>query len=82
MYRHSDGYPGNVLRDLADPKNLLDATRAERGPAYTAATFVFLDKLSTIDPYLDATLGERSTQRSQQTSSTRPIWSTLINRCS
>jgi len=53
VYRHSDGYPGTVLRDLAQLKQLLDATRAERGPAYTAATFVFLDKLSTIDLYLD-----------------------------
>jgi len=53
VYRHSDGYPRTVLRDLAQLKELLDATRAERGPAYTAATFVFLDKLSTIDLYLD-----------------------------
>ena len=53
VYRHSDGYPGTVLRDLAQLKELLDATRAERGPAYTAATFVFLDKLSTIGLYLD-----------------------------
>ena len=53
VYRHSDGYPESVLRDLAQLKDLLDATRAERGPAYTAATFVFLDKLSTIDLYLD-----------------------------
>jgi len=34
-------------------KSLLDATRAEPGPAYTAATFVFLDKLSTVGLYLD-----------------------------
>ncbi len=53
VYRHSDGYPGSVLRDLSQLKELLDATRAERGPGYTAATFVFLDKLSTIDLYLD-----------------------------
>jgi hypothetical protein len=53
VYRHSDGYPASVLRDLVQLKSLLDATRAERGPAYTAATFVFLDKLSTIDLYLD-----------------------------
>ena len=53
MYRHSDGYPETVLRDLAQLKELLDATRAERGPAYTAAAFVFLDKLSMIDLYLD-----------------------------
>jgi len=53
VYRHSDGYPESVLRDLAQLKDLLDATLAERGPAYTAATFVFLDKLSTIDLYLD-----------------------------
>jgi hypothetical protein len=53
VYRHSDGYPGSVLRDLAQLKALLDATRAERGPGYRAATFVFLDKLSTVDLYLD-----------------------------
>jgi hypothetical protein len=53
VYRHSDGYPESVLRDLAQLKGLLDATRAERGPAYTAATFVFFDKLSAIDLYLD-----------------------------
>ena len=53
VYRHSDGYPGSVLRDLAQLKALLDATRAEHGPSYTAATFVFLDKLSTVDLYLD-----------------------------
>jgi hypothetical protein len=53
VYRHSDGYPESVLRDLAQLKALLDATRAERGPGYTAATFVFLDKLSTVDLYLD-----------------------------
>ena len=41
--RRSDEYPASVLRDLAQLKDLIDATRAERGPAYTAATFVFLD---------------------------------------
>jgi hypothetical protein len=53
VYRHSDGCPGSVLRDLAHLKELLNVTRAERGPGYTAATFVFLEKLSTIDLYLD-----------------------------
>ncbi|WP_144906797.1 hypothetical protein [Halobellus captivus] len=53
VYRHSDGYPESVLRDLAQLKELLNATRAERGPGYTAASFVFLDKLSTVDLYLD-----------------------------
>ena len=53
VYRHSDGYPASVLRDLVQLKELLDATRTERGPAYTAAAFVFLDKLSTVDLYLD-----------------------------
>ena len=43
----------SALRDLAQLKELLDVTRTERGPAYTAATIVFLDKLSTIDLYLD-----------------------------
>ncbi|EMA31166.1 hypothetical protein [Haloarcula japonica] len=53
VYRHSDGYPESVLRDLTQLKELLDATRAERGPGYTAASFVFLDKLSTVGLYLD-----------------------------
>ena len=53
VYRHSDGYPASVLRDLAQLKDLLDATRAERGPGYTAATFVFIDKLSTVGLYLE-----------------------------
>ena len=64
MYRHSDGYPETVLRDLAQLKELLDATRAERGPAYTAAAFVFLDKLSMIDLYLDGDL-ERTIDAAQ-----------------
>jgi hypothetical protein len=53
VYRHSDGYPESVLQDLAQLKALLDTTRADRGPGYTAASFVFLDKLSTVDLYLD-----------------------------
>ncbi|GGM75674.1 hypothetical protein J2752_002765 [Halarchaeum rubridurum] len=53
LYRHSDGYPESVLRNLAQLKELLDATRAERGPGYAAASFVFLNKLSTINLYLD-----------------------------
>ena len=47
------GNPASVLRDLTNLKDLFDATRAERGPAYTAAAFVFLDKLSTVGLYLD-----------------------------
>jgi len=46
VYRRSDGYPTSVLQDLIRLKELLDATHAEREPAYTAAAFVFLDKLS------------------------------------
>jgi len=53
VYRHSDGYPVSVLQDLTQLKHLLDATRAERGPATTAATFVFLDTLPTVGLYLD-----------------------------
>ncbi len=33
IYRHSDGYPDSVLRDLAQLKQMLDETRTERGPA-------------------------------------------------
>jgi hypothetical protein len=64
VYRHSDGYPGSVLRDLAQLKSLLDATRAERGPSYTAAVFVFIDKLSTVGLYLDGQL-ERTIDATQ-----------------
>jgi hypothetical protein len=53
VYRHSDGYPASILRDLAQLKDLLNATRAECGPGYTAAVFVFLDKLSTVGLCLD-----------------------------
>ncbi len=53
VYRHSDGYPASVLQDLTQLKDLLDATCAERGPAYTAAALVFLDKHSTVSLYLD-----------------------------
>jgi hypothetical protein len=64
VYRHSDGYPSSVLRDLARLKDLLDATSAERGPGYTAAAFVFLDKLSTVSLYLDGN-PERTIDASQ-----------------
>jgi hypothetical protein len=53
IYRHSDGYPDSVLRDLAQLKQLLDETRTERGPAYAAAQFLFLDTLSTMTLYVD-----------------------------
>jgi hypothetical protein len=48
IYRHSDGYPDSVVRDLVQLKHLLDETRTERGPAYAAAQFLFLDTLSTM----------------------------------
>jgi len=64
VYRYSDRYPASALRDLVQLNDLLNATRDERGPAYTAATFVFLNKLSTIDLYLDGdperTIGEQA----------------------
>ena len=53
VYRHSDGYPGSVLQDLAQLKELLNATRSERGPGYTAAAFILLDKLRAMRLYLD-----------------------------
>ncbi|MFB6362073.1 MAG: hypothetical protein ABEH59_12235 [Halobacteriales archaeon] len=53
LYRHSDGYPEAVLDDLARLKQLLDSTRSERGPTYAAAQFVFLDKLTSMQLYLD-----------------------------
>ena len=53
IYRHSDGYPDSVLRNLVQLKQLLDETRTERGPAYAAARFLFLDTLSTMTLYVD-----------------------------
>jgi len=54
IYRHSDGYPDSVLRDLVQLKELLDETRTEQsGPAYAAAQFLFLDTLSTMTLYVD-----------------------------
>mgnify|MGYP000043471284 CR=1 FL=1 len=53
IYRHSDGYPDSVLRDLVQLKQLLDETRTERGPAYAAAQFMFVDTLSTMTLYVD-----------------------------
>jgi hypothetical protein len=57
VYRHCDGYPDGVLRDLAQLKRLLDATRTERGPGYAAAQFLLLDKLGTMELYLDGEPG-------------------------
>jgi hypothetical protein len=53
VYRHADGHPGSVLRTLAQLQQLLAATRTQRGPGYTAAAFIFLDKLATLELYLD-----------------------------
>jgi hypothetical protein len=53
VYRHADGHPRSVLADLQRLKQVLTATRTERGPAYTAAQFVFLEKLSAMGLSLD-----------------------------
>ncbi|MFA9418356.1 hypothetical protein [Natrinema sp. HArc-T2] len=53
VYRHSDGYPESVLRDLAQLKHLLEKTRTERGPSYAAAQFIFLEMLSSMGLYVD-----------------------------
>jgi hypothetical protein len=52
-------------------KTLLDATHAERGPAYTTATFVFLSKLSTVGLYLDGD-PERTIDAAQPTDLLEP----------
>jgi hypothetical protein len=53
VYRHCDGYPASVLRELAQLKQLLDATRTKRGPSHAAAQLLLLDKLGTMELYLD-----------------------------
>ncbi len=44
LYRHSDGYPEAVLPALQRLQLVLRTTRSERGPSYTAATFVHVEK--------------------------------------
>jgi len=82
IYRHSDGYPDSVLRDLVQLKELLDETRTERGPAYAAAQFLFLDTLSTMTLYVDEGRDRTSTLTTPRISSSRTIWSTSTSRCS
>lgn len=53
VYRHSDGYPSGVLPALAQLKALQDATGTERGPSYTAANFIFLNKFQGMGFYAD-----------------------------
>jgi len=83
IYRHSDGYPDSVLRDLVQLKELLDETRTERGPAYAAAQFLFLDTLSTMTLYVDEGR-DRSIHADHPSDllSSRTIWSTSTSRCS
>ena len=57
VYTHSDGYPEGVLGRLHQLKQLLEATRSVRGPAYAAAQYVFLEKLTSISLYLDPDRG-------------------------
>ena len=48
-YRHSDGYPKGVVPDLKKMYDLLERTGSSRGASYSAASFIFLDKLGTFD---------------------------------
>ena len=82
IYRHSDGYPDIVLRDLVQLKELLDETRTERGPAYAAAQFLSLDTLSTMTLYVDEGRDRSIHADHPWISSSRTIWSILTSRCS
>ena len=53
VYIHSDGYPESVVGRLHQLKQLLEATRSVRGPAYAAAQYLFVEKLTAISLYLD-----------------------------
>ncbi|ELZ33810.1 hypothetical protein [Halorubrum distributum] len=53
VYTHSDGYPEGVVGRLHQLKQLLEATRSVRGPAYAAAQYLFLEKLTSLPLYLD-----------------------------
>ncbi|UHQ98124.1 hypothetical protein HYG81_21330 (plasmid) [Natrinema zhouii] len=49
VFRHSYGNPENVLSNLDHLKRLLQVTMAKRTAAYTAAQFVFVDKLWSLE---------------------------------
>ena len=57
VYTHSDGYPEGVVGRLRQLKRLLEATRSVRGPAYAAAQYLFLEKLTALPLYLDPNRG-------------------------
>jgi hypothetical protein len=59
IYRHSDGYPEGVVPDLNNMYELLDRTQSGRGASYSAACFIFLDKLGTFDRLYYKTDDER-----------------------
>lgn len=48
VYRHSDGYPDAIIPFLARLRDVLTESRWVRGPGYTAAQFVFLDKIESM----------------------------------
>jgi hypothetical protein len=52
VYRHSDGYPEGVLPDLRQLRDLQNRTGTERGPTYTAANFILLQKLRGMKMYV------------------------------
>lgn len=49
IYRHSDGHPETVLSNLQHLKRLIQAARAEHGAAFTAANFIFVDRLWKVE---------------------------------
>ena len=53
VYRHSDGYPSAVIRDLATLRDVLADTNTTRGPSYAAANFIFLNKLRGMGLYAE-----------------------------
>jgi len=53
VYRHADGYPSAVIRDLVTLRDVLDDTNTVRDPSYAAANFIFLNKLRGIELYTE-----------------------------
>lgn len=45
LYKHSDGYPSNIVPLLGELRDVLDQTGWQRGPGYAASQFILLDKL-------------------------------------
>lgn len=52
LQKDYDGYPSAIIDSLVTLADFFNATNALRGPGVTAATYLFLDKLSTLTLFI------------------------------